>query len=99
EAQVDRELKAARGARDADDPRRPDRAALGVDDDPCLLEPAVQQPVVGRLRTGLADDRATAETRLGMGGALAWADLAEQAEALAPDRVARLTPLRPRADG
>ena len=93
-AQVDRELKPARGTRDADDVRAADRTAAGVDDDASLLQAAVEEPVVSRLRAGLADDRAGPKARMGAGPKLRRADLAEQPEELAPDRAARIASLR-----
>ena len=93
-AQVDRELKPARGTRHADDVRAADRTTAGVDDDARLLQAAVEEPVVSRLRAGLADDRAGPKARMGAGPKLRRADLAEQPEELAPDRAARIASLR-----
>ena len=92
--QVDGELESARGARDTDDARRPDRAALSVDDDARLVESAVQQAVVGGLRAGLPHDRAGALTSVRVRRELARADLAQQAEEFTADRPARVAPLR-----
>jgi len=75
QSQIDRQLQAAGRACDADDPGRTDRSALGVDDDSGLVEPAIQQPVVGRFGARLADDRACAKAWIRVGGELRRADL------------------------
>ena len=54
--------------------------------------------VVRRLDAGLADRRARPDAAVGVVGDLHRADLAEQAEELAPERTARVAPLRQRDD-
>src|SRR5439155_17329866 len=71
-----------------------DGAALSIADNARLGKSAVKQAVVGRLRARLAHDCARAEPRMRVGGELARADLAEQAEEFTPDRRARVVPLR-----
>ena len=59
------------GRANADDARRPDRASLCVDDHPRLVEAAVQERVVGRLRAGLSDDRPGPSASIRVRGKLA----------------------------
>ena len=97
-AEVDRQLEASGRPRNADDVGGADRAALCVHHDACLLEAAVQQSVVCGLGAGLADDHPGAGAAVGVLRELRGADLAEQAEELAPERAARVAPLGLRHD-
>ena len=96
--QIDGQLEAAGRTGRSHNAGGSDRTALGVDDDPRLLEPSIQEPVVGGLGARLPDDRARLRAGMLLGGELGGAHLSQQAQEFAADRAARIAAVGERHD-